>query len=706
MSSNETLQDKIDQLAEEIRHHDQRYFELDAPEISDAEYDLLKKRYHTLVKQIKQAKGLDYDPLFGVVGYAPARGFQKVEHLKPMLSLDNAFSERDVIDFMERMRRFLGMEPGTPIPLFAEPKIDGLSCALRYEKGHLTLAATRGDGTMGENITENAKTVKDIPHTLCHDQEDSLLDAILEIRGEIYIQHDDFERLNAERSRLGDALFANPRNAAAGSIRQLDARITAARPLCFYAYGFAVYPRSVTTHHEGIEMLKRWGFKVSPLVKLCKDEDSILAYYTDMNHKRPTLSYDIDGVVYKVDRLDLQERLGFVGRAPRFAIAHKFAAEQAETIIEEIVIQVGRTGVLTPVAHLAAINIGGVMVSRATLHNEDEINRKDIRVGDRVIVQRAGDVIPQVVKVVDADRQNRGHAFQFPVRCPSCDSHVERSQGESAHRCVGGLICPAQASLRIRHFVSKDAFDIEGLGPKLVEAFFNEGLVKNPADIFTLEERDHSLPIPLRKREGWGDKSVRKLFDAINKKRLISLHRFIYALGIPQVGERTAKLIAHHYGSFESWRRDMQQAIEKKGEAYEKLLSIDGIGISVAEDILEFFNEPHNQDILNRLVGDDDKPGLINVEVHKDLRQEESPLLGKTVVFTGTLNQMTRAEAKARAESLGAKVSSAVSPKTNFVVVGTDAGSKAKEAARLGVQMFREEEWLLLLENVGRNTQE
>lgn len=696
--SGETLKSNIDAIVEEIRYHDRLYFEHDAPIISDADYDLLRKRYDTLVALYGKSEGHSYDPLKGIVGVGPARGFQKVTHLKPMLSLDNAFTDQDVDAFLERVRRFLSLDPADPVDIFAEPKIDGLSCALRYEKGVLTLAATRGDGSVGENITLNARTVKDIPHRLTLREGEAIsFDDILEVRGEIYMCHADFEQLNEERARAGEALFANPRNAAAGSMRQLDASVTAARPLRFYAYGYATYPKGVKTHHEGFEKLRKWGFQVSLLARRCNDAKSLSDFYHDINTKRFSLPFDMDGVVYKVDRLDYQDRLGFVGRAPRFAIAHKFAAEQAETIINDIVIQVGRSGVLTPVAQLAPITVGGVVVSRATLHNQDEILRKDIRKGDRVVIQRAGDVIPQVVRVVDSERAGRAAPYEFPNLCPSCGSHVEHVTGEVARRCVGGLICPAQASLRIRHFVSKDAFDIEGLGSKIVEAFFQEGLIQNPVDIFTLEERNHISETPLQVREGWGVKSAQNLFHSINKRRVISLSRFIYALGIPQVGERTAKLLARHYGSLEHWWNDMIEAKNTSSEAYENLLSIDGVGESVAHDMIEFFDEPHNLDIIKRLVGDQRQNGLIHVENAALPSIKDSVIAGKTVVFTGTLTQTTRAEAKSRAESLGAKVGSSVSAKTDYVVVGDNAGSKAKDAVRLGIKTLSEAEWIQLL---------
>ncbi|MBX9696776.1 MAG: NAD-dependent DNA ligase LigA [Alphaproteobacteria bacterium] len=693
----ETPKSKIDTIAEEIRSHDRQYFECDAPLISDSDYDLLRKRYQTLVELYEKSAGHPYDPLSGVVGFGPARGFQKVSHLKPMLSLDNAFSTQDVDEFLERVRRFLNLSNADPVDIFAEPKIDGLSCALRYERGMLTLAATRGDGLIGENITLNAKTVQDIPHSLNLDAKEASLDDVLEVRGEIYMCHADFQRLNEERERAGEALFANPRNAAAGSMRQLDATVTAARPLKFYAYGYAIYPKGIKTHHEGFEKLRAWGFQVSSLARHCLDAKSLADFYFDINTKRFSLPFDMDGVVYKVDRLDYQERLGVVGRAPRFAIAHKFAAEQAETIINDIVIQVGRTGVLTPVAQLAPITVGGVVVSKATLHNQDEILRKDIRRGDRVVIQRAGDVIPQVVRVVDSDRCGRAAPYEFPTLCPSCGSHVERVTGEVARRCVGGLICPAQVSLRIRHFVSKDAFDIEGLGSKIVDAFFQEGLIHNPADIFILEERDRLSKTPLRLREGWGVKSAQNLFNSINKRRVIALSRFIYALGIPQVGERTAKLLATHYGSLENWWSDMITAKNTSSEAYQNLLSIDGIGESVAHDMIEFFDEPHNLDIIKRLVGDQRQNGLIHVENAVLPSVKDSAIAGKTVVFTGKLTQTTRAEAKSRAESLGAKVGSSVSAKTDYVVMGDDAGSKAKDAVRLGIKTLSEAEWIQLL---------
>ena len=674
---------ELARLAKEIAHHDQLYHQQDAPEISDAEYDELKKRNEAIEKRYPELRRPDSPSLR--VGAAPAAGFAKVTHARPMLSLDNAFDEDDAREFVARIRRFLGLPETEKIGFVAEPKIDGLSASLRYEDGKFVQGATRGDGTVGEDITANLRTLKDVPPKL----QGKHIPAVLEVRGEVYMRRADFQKLNEERAKAGEPLFANPRNFAAGSVRQIDAKMTAARPLRFFAYAWGEVSEPVAkTHWDFLDRLHDWGFQVNPERKLCKSIDEALALYQDIAARRATLPYDIDGVVYKVNRFDLQERLGFVSRAPRWAVAHKFPAEQAQTILREITIQVGRTGALTPVAELEPITVGGVVVSRATLHNEDELARKDIRVGDTVIIQRAGDVIPQVVSVIDDAAHKRRKKFEFPDRCPICKSHAVREEGEAVRRCTGGLICPAQAMERLRHFVSRNAFDIEGLGWKSIEELFADGLIKTPVDVFKLAKHRDAL----MEREGWGEQSVANLLRAIESRRKISLERFIYALGIRQVGEATARLLARNYGSYESWRDGMTAAAkDPEGAAYQELDSIEGIGPSVAADILAFFGEKHNLKIL------DDLAKELQIQDFVQPKTSGSAVAGRTVVFTGTLEKMTRNEAKARAESLGAKVAGSVSKKTDYVVVGADAGSKATKAAELGLKVLSEDEWLKLI---------
>jgi DNA ligase (NAD+) len=673
---------ELERLAKEIAHHDELYHQKDAPQISDAEYDALKRRNDLIEQRFPGLKREDSPNRR--VGARPAPGFAKVAHAKPMLSLDNAFSEEDVREFVARIRRFLSLKADEPIEFVAEPKIDGLSASLRYEKGHFVQGATRGDGVVGEDITQNLWTLDDVPKKLAgRDQPE-----VIEIRGEVYMRRDAFMKMNARREAEGEALFANPRNAAAGSVRQLDPAVTASRPLHFFAYSWGEVTGPVAdSHWHFLERLKRWGFQVNPEAKLCRDVDRALALYAHIAGSRAELPYDIDGVVYKVNRLDWQERLGFVSRAPRWALAHKFAAERAETRLNNIVIQVGRTGTLTPVAELEPITVGGVVVARATLHNEDEIERKDIRVGDHVIVQRAGDVIPQVVEVVLAKRQKNARKFKFPDECPVCGSLAIREPGEAAKRCTGGLICSAQAVERLKHFVSRNAFDIEGLGEKHIVAFWTDKLIEQPGDIFRLHR--HSKEI--MEREGWGEQSVAKLVDAIEARRTIRLDRFIYALGIRQVGEATAKLLARNYGSFTAWRDAMIEAQDEASAAYQDLDNIEGIGPSVAADILGFFAEEHNLKVLKDLEKE------LTIEDMAVPAAGGSPISGKTVVFTGTLETMGRNEAKATAESLGAKVAGSVSKKTDIVVVGADAGSKAKKAAELGVTTMTEAEFLKLI---------
>ncbi|HVY98680.1 MAG TPA: NAD-dependent DNA ligase LigA [Dongiaceae bacterium] len=673
---------ELARLAEEVEHHRRLYYQKDAPEISDAAFDALVQRNEAIEKRFPKLKRADSPT--EKVGAAPAAGFAKVRHLEPMLSLDNAFTREDVEDFLGKVRRFLGMKPEAPIPLALEPKMDGLSANLRYENGRLTLGATRGDGAVGEDITQNLMQVADVPHRL-----KGKAPKLVEIRGEVFMTKAGFLKMNKEREKEGEQPFMNPRNAAAGSVRQMDPSITRSRPLRFFAYAFGAaegfdWPE---THSDLLKQLKAWGFATNPRNSRADDIDGVMKFYDRMALERADLDYDIDGVVYKVNDLKLQERLGFVGRAPRWAIAHKFAAEQAVTTLNEIFVSVGRTGQLTPVAFLEPVNVGGVMVSRASLHNEDEIARKDIREGDKVIVQRAGDVIPQIVGVVDADRKGRGRPFRMPDRCPVCGSHAIREEGESARRCIGGLICANQAVERLRHFVGRGTFDIDGFGDKTIREFWELGWVKSPADLFRLAvHRDAWL-----EREGWGEASVQKLLDAIEARRTISLDRFIYALGIPQVGEVTARLLAKHYGSLAAWRQAMIEAGTIGSQARQDLDEISGIGPSVVDDLTGFFAEKRNLDVL------DDLQEEVTVEDFVQAVAADSAIAGKTVVFTGTLEKMTRNEAKARAESLGAKVGGSVSSKTDFLVVGADAGSKAKKAAELGVKTLSEDEWLALI---------
>ncbi|MBY0500703.1 MAG: NAD-dependent DNA ligase LigA [Alphaproteobacteria bacterium] len=677
---------ELDLLSALISHHDTLYFLKDQPEISDAEYDELRLRHKVIEEKYPHLIREDSPGLR--VGVSLLGPFKKVLHRKPVLSLDNGFEDQDVYDFYDRTRRFLGLSSHELIEIVAEPKIDGLSATLEYEKGRFSLGATRGDGVEGEDITFNLKTIKDIPDFI----ETKDFPPVTEIRGEVYMRHEDFMAMNREREIHGEALFANPRNAAAGSVRQLDPKITAGRPLKFFAYSCDEYaPFHVKTHWEFLEKLKRWGFVVNPLAQLCNSIEEALAYYRALEEQRATLPYDIDGIVYKVNRIDWQNRMGYSARAPRWALAHKFPAQKAQTRLNEIMIQVGRTGTLTPVAILEPITVGGVVVARATLHNEDEIERKDIRVGDRVIIQRAGDVIPQVVSVVLEKRPRDSQPFLFPHLCPVCGSHAIRLPGEVARKCIGGLVCSAQAALRLRHFVSRDALDIEGFGSKHVEAFYKEGLIRYPQDIFTLEERDRKSLAPLRTREGWGSLSAKNLFKAIETRRTIPLHRFIYALGIPQVGQATAKLLARHYLSYKVWKEAMISAKDPENEEYRDLMSIDGIGPSVSEDLVAFFDEPHNLKVLDDLLKE------IKITDEKPPQVGSSLFANKTIVFTGTLQEMSRPEAKVRAEALGAKVSSSVSAKTDYVVVGKDPGSKAKNAKELGVKILTEEEWLQML---------
>ncbi len=685
--------DELERLAAQIARHDALYYREDAPEISDAEYDALRGRNEAIEARFPEL--VRDDSPSRRVGAAPVAAFGKVRHTVPMLSLGNAFDDEAVTAFGERVRRFLKLGEGDLLEITAEPKIDGLSISIRYEAGQLVQAATRGDGTEGENVTANVKTIKDIPKTL-HGKD---VPEVIDVRGEIYLGHADFAHLNARQAEAGGKIFANPRNAAAGSLRQLDSSITARRPLRFFAYAWGEASQLPDETQSGVvAAFKRWGFPVNLLMRTCKSADELVAYYRDMQERRSKLGYDIDGVVYKVNRLDYQERLGFVSRSPRWAIAHKFPAEQATTVLRDIEIQVGRTGALTPVAKLEPVTVGGVVVSNATLHNEDEIARKDIRIGDTVVIQRAGDVIPQVVGVVEDKRPKNAAPFQFPHVCPVCQSHAVRESDEKGgedvvRRCTGGLICPAQAKERLKHFVSRNALDIEGLGEEKIELFYDEGLIRRPADIFTLQARDEKSANPLAGRKGFGKKSVEKMFAAIEARRRVPLERFVYALGIRHIGETTAKDLARAYGTWEALRTSVDAAVKdgKGGEAYAEIDNIEGIGETVVDALIDFFSEEHNTQALGKLLEQ------IEVAPFERVSTTRSPVTGKTVVFTGTLVRLTRNEAKAQAERFGAKVAGSVSKKTDYVIAGADAGSKLDKARELGVAVLTEDAWLELI---------
>lgn len=678
--------EELERIAKEVAKSDIAYYQNDMPYLTDAEYDRLKhlnaeieKKFPHLIRADSPSKR---------IGAPLQSGFGKVSHRFPMLSLGDVFSMEEVEDFINGVKRFLNTEKD--IAFLCEPKIDGLSFTARYEKGIFVQGATRGDGSTGEDITENLRTISQLPQKI----EGNVPD-ILEVRGEVYMSKADFMALNQKNESEGKKLFANPRNAAAGSLRQLNAQITKERNLSIFAYTWGEVSERLWNTQEGFfNHLKNWGFPVNPNNTLCQTISDIENFFQNLMEIRASLAYDIDGVVYKVNDIALQERLGFLTRTPRWAIAHKFPAEQAVTTINNIRIQVGRTGALTPVADLEPVNVGGVIVSHATLHNEDEIKRKDVRIGDSVIIQRAGDVIPQIVAVIKEKRPTDSIEFVFPEKCPQCGAHAIREEDEAVRRCTGGLTCPAQAIERLKHFVSRDAMDIEGLGSKIIEDFYNEGIIKSPVDIFTLEERNsgneydlfsQNQGLQLEKREGWGRKSVENLFLAIKSRKNISLPKFIYALGIRQVGTATARLIAQNFGTWNNFAQDMIL------QETDKLTSIDGIGEAMAKDVVEFFQEEHNLQTIEQL------KKYINIEDFADKINYETPLAGKTVVFTGTLTQMTRAEAKAKALSAGAKVAGSVSKNTDYVIIGADAGSKATKAAELGVNIISEDDFLKML---------
>ncbi|WP_306110462.1 MULTISPECIES: NAD-dependent DNA ligase LigA [Roseovarius] len=687
--------EELARLADVLAKANDAYHRDDAPQISDAEYDALKARNAAIEARFPGLKRDDSPS--DQVGAAPADGFSKVTHAVRMLSLSNVFDDAEVVEFDDRIRRYLGLAADAPLKYTAEPKIDGLSLSLRYEGGKLVQAATRGDGAVGENVTANARTIDDIPVTL-KDAPD-----VLEVRGEVYMSHADFEALNTRQSEAGTKTFANPRNAAAGSLRQLDSSITKSRPLRFFAYAWGEVSEALAgTQMAAIDRLAELGFSTNPLTALCDGPAEMQAHYDQIEQQRASLGYDIDGVVYKVNDLDLQRRLGFRSTTPRWATAHKFPAELAWTTLENIEIQVGRTGALSPVARLTPVTVGGVVVSNATLHNEDYIagrdskgqeirGGKDIRIGDWVQVYRAGDVIPKVADVDLSKRPEGAEPYVFPTECPECGSEAIREEGDAVRRCTGGLICPAQAVEKLKHFVSRAAFDIEGLGAKQVEQFYRDGWIREPADIFTLKDRYGSGVKQLKNREGWGEKSAENLFQAIEDTRAIPFGRVLFALGIRHVGEQASNLIARSYGRWDTFTEAMDAAKDCEGPEWDNLLAIDGVGEVMARSLVTAFAQDHERDSIDRLTAH------LTIEEAAAPATDGSPVAGKTVVFTGTLEKMTRAEAKARAEALGAKVSGSVSAKTDLLVAGPGAGSKAKKASELGIETLDEDGWLELI---------
>jgi DNA ligase (NAD+) len=679
-------------LEAEIKAHDRRYYEEDSPTVSDAEYDALRRRYEAIEQRFPDLRTLESLSLR--IGTAPSGRFAKIRHAVPMLSLDNAFSEQDVADFVDRIRRFLKLPAGEVIAFTAEPKIDGLSMSLRYEQGVLVTAATRGDGTVGEDVTANVRTLKDVPHKL----KGRSLPAVAEVRGEVYMTKRAFLELNKRQAAAGEQVFANPRNSAAGSLRQKDPGITASRPLHFFAYSWGELTAAPAETQSGmLDWLGRVGFDVNPLTRMCHSVEELIAFHREIEAKRASLDYDIDGIVYKVDRLDWQQRLGFVSRSPRWAIAHKFPAEKAVTVVNDIEIQVGRTGALTPVAKLEPVTVGGVVVRNATLHNEEEIARLDVRIGDTVTIQRAGDVIPQVLGVVLERRPRDAKPYKFPKKCP-CHLHTDVVRetvagGETGarSRCTGEFACPYQRIEHLKHFVSRRAFDIDGLGEKQIELFFEQGWIKEPADIFTLEARN--AKIKLEEVEGFGEVSVGNLFAAIRARREISLERFIYALGMRHVGETTARALARAYGSWQAFHDACRSLAKGDEETRAEMDNLDQIGETVIDSLSAYFGEDHNRRIVDRLTSRE--VGLRILDAERPAA--DSPVAGKTVVFTGSLEKMTRDEAKAMAERLGAKTAGSVSKKTDYVVAGPGAGSKLAEAKKLGINVLTEDEWFALI---------
>ncbi len=703
--------ERLADLAAALEAANRAYHQDDAPEISDADYDALKRENAAIEARFPNLKRSDSPT--EQVGAAPAEGFSKITHAEGMLSLANAFDDADVTDFVAGIRRYLGLAPEAPLAFTAEPKIDGLSLSLRYEGGALVSAATRGDGVTGENVTANARTIDDIPTQITGAPD------VLEVRGEVYMSHADFAALNERQSAAGTKTFANPRNAAAGSLRQLDPEVTRARPLRFFAYSWGqVSAQLAPTQKQAIARLEKLGFQTNPLTRRCETLDEMLAQYATIEEGRATLGYDIDGVVYKLDDLALQDRLGLRSTTPRWAIAHKFPAELAWTRLESIDIQVGRTGALSPVARLTPVTVGGVVVSNATLHNEDYIagrdakggeirGGRDIRVGDWVQVYRAGDVIPKIADVDLLKRPEDAQPYRFPTTCPECGSDAVREEGDAVRRCTGGLVCPAQAVEKLRHFVSRAAFDIEGLGAKQVEAFHADGWVREPADIFELKEKYGQGLQQLKNREGWGERSAQNLFDAIDERRRIALGRVIFALGIRHVGEVAASDLARHFGTWAAFIDTVDRAAAEPAAsapdakarrplladspAWSEITGIDGIGEAVAVALATTLSQEAERASVDRLIGH------LDIQPPPARATDGSPVAGKTVVFTGTLEKMTRAEAKAQAERLGAKVSGSVSAKTDILVAGPGAGSKATKAAELGIETLDEDEWLALI---------
>jgi len=684
-------------LQEQLQLAELSYHQKDSPIMLDADFDAAKRRYLRILEIFPQFSELATQ--IGKVGAPVESGFSKISHAQRMLSLGNAFDDEDVVGFDSSIRKYLGLDTDAPLSFSAEPKIDGLSLSLRYVSGQLQQAATRGDGTVGENVTANALTIADIPKQITGAPD------ILEVRGEVYMSHDDFTALNIRQNARGGKIFANPRNAAAGSLRQLDPEITRSRPLRFFAYSWGELSKPIASSQIGaIACLSDLGFPVNPLTQLCSNPSEMIEHYRKIEAQRSTLGYDIDGVVYKVNDLGFQARLGFRSTTPRWAIAHKFPAELAWTRIEKIDIQVGRTGALSPVARLSPVTVGGVVVSNATLHNEDYIagrdskgeeirGGKDIRIGDWVQVYRAGDVIPKVADVDLAKRPDDAVPFVFAACCPQCGSDAIREEGDAIRRCSGGIICPAQAVEKMKHFVSRAGFDIDGLGAKQVEQFYSDGWISEPADIFTLRDRFGSGMQQLKNRDGWGDKSASSLFLAIDDKRRIDLNRVIFALGIRHLGEGASKLLANHFGNWSAFEAAVTEAGTKGGSAWDDLLAIDGVGEVMATSVVTAFAQDSERASIDRLIA--------HLDVQPMQRSEtNSPVAGKTVVFSGTLQRMTRAEAKARAETLGAKVSGSVSKKTDILVAGPGAGSKVKKATELGVKILDEDSWLAMIDPV------
>tara|TARA_B110000967_G_scaffold209817_1_gene267847 strand:- start:2310 stop:4430 length:2121 start_codon:yes stop_codon:yes gene_type:complete len=689
---------ELEKLSALLAKANMDYHGLDTPTLDDAEFDRLKQRNAALETAFSHLVRADSPSV--QVGAAPSDRFSKVTHSVAMLSLSNAFEDTDVEEFDARIRKYLGISSSEPLAFTAEPKIDGLSLSLRYENGTLVQAATRGDGSVGENVTANARTLSDVPHVLENAPD------VLEVRGEVYMAQSDFDALNAAQIAKGAKVFANPRNAAAGSLRQLDSEITRSRPLRFFAYAWGELSTPLSDTQKGaINRLDSFGFSTNPLTALCDGPTAMIAHYRQIEQRRASLGYDIDGVVYKVDDLALQGRLGFRSTTPRWAVAHKFPAELAWTRLEGIDIQVGRTGALSPVARLQPVTVGGVVVSNATLHNEDYIaghgakgedirGGRDVRLGDWVQIYRAGDVIPKIADVDLRKRPDDAVAFQFPSVCPECGSLAARDAGDAVRRCTGGIICPAQAIENLKHFVSRGAFDIDGLGAKQVEQFHGDGWVAEPADIFTLRDRFGQGLQQLKNRDGWGDKSANKLFDAIDDKRKVGFGRVLFALGVRHIGEAASNLIAAHYGTWQALETAMDQAALLEGEAWDELIGIDGVGSVMASSLVHAFCQNSERAAIDRLVAHLDISEVIPFDT------SDSPVAGKTVVFTGTLELMSRAEAKAKAESLGVKVSGSVSVKTDILVAGHGAGSKTKKASDLGIKTIDEAGWLDLIKEL------